>query len=142
MFTDRDLRLFDVARSVAATSTHYLTSVGAVIVDGKDIVSVGVNGRKSHPLQAKYNSQRFVDDTADHLLHAELDAIIKAGALRKRLSRPSIYIYRLLRTGATSKARPCKGCMRAVKDSGITELYYTTDQGLVYERIDRNLLAA
>lgn len=135
VLSERDRRLFDVAVSVARTSTHYQASVGAVIVDGKDIVAVGVNGRKSHPLQAKYNQIRFNDNTADHLLHGELDACIKSGAHKKSLGRyAAIYVARVTSQGL-GMARPCSGCIKALKDFGIHEVYYTTGDGFAYERL-------
>lgn len=134
MFSDRDYKLFNVARSVAATSRHYKASVGAVVVDNKSILSVGVNGEKSHPLQVKYNIHRFGrDNTADHLLHAELDAIIKAR--RQHLPHAAIYVYRVMKDGNVGMSRPCKGCMAAMRDFKIKDVYYTTPDGLAYEHL-------
>jgi deoxycytidylate deaminase len=127
-----DHKLFALARAAARTSTHNKAHIGAVIVCGKDILSVGVNGMKSHPLQAKYNRLRFEDERANHLMHAELDALVKAKAMK---ANPAVYIYRELRHGGTGMSRPCVGCLRALIDHGVTRMFYTTEQGFAYEEI-------
>jgi deoxycytidylate deaminase len=35
-------------------------------------------------------------------------------------------------------ARPCQSCMAAIKDLGIKEIYYTSDEGFVYEKLKSN----
>jgi deoxycytidylate deaminase len=136
MFTNYDYKMFNVAKAVARTSTHKRAMIGAAIVNGKDIVSVGVNGKKSHPLQQYYNKFRFHDNdgkVTGHLMHAELDAIIKARSYLKNHRDAKIYVYRQLRTGELGMCRPCAGCIQALKDHGISEIYYTSEQGYVYE---------
>lgn len=34
-------------------------------------------------------------------------------------------------------ARPCASCMQAIKDLGIREIYYTTNDGYSYEKIEK-----
>lgn len=128
-----DHKLFGIAKAVARTSRHSSAHIGAVITCGKDTISVGVNGRKSHPLQRHYNTFRFIDERANHLMHAELDAIVKARAFIK--ADASIYIYRELRSGVPGMCRPCPGCMRALSDHNIKRIFYTTEAGLAYEEI-------
>ena len=128
-----DHKMFGVAHAAARTSTHEKALIGAVVVRGRDILSVGVNGRKSHPLQRYYNAFRFSDERANHLMHAEIDAIVKAKEFLG--DDTSIYVYRVLRNGTTAMCRPCVGCLRALKDYGIKRVFYTTGDGLAYEEI-------
>lgn len=138
MFTPRDIKFFQVAKSLAATSTHHKASIGAVIVAGRNVIAVGVNGKKSHPLQRKYNSYKFKFDRTDqsrHLLHAEIEALVRAKSQMTSLSGASIYVYRLMKNGTTGMARPCIGCLRALRDFKIRDVYYTTNEGLAYEEL-------
>lgn len=135
MFTTRDTKLFQVARSLARTSNHSKARIGAVIVQDREILSVGVNGVKSHPLQQKYNRFRFVDDNAKHLMHAELDAIVKSKLDTSNNKRTSIYVYRDMADHQHGKSRPCAGCLHALKDYNINHIFYTTDDGFVYEQL-------
>lgn len=130
----RDARIFNIAKALAVTSAHAKARIGAVVVSGRDIVSVGVNGRKSHPLQRHYNALRFEDHRAAHLMHAELEAIIRGRAYLR--GDNSIYVYRELKTGVVGMSRPCVGCMRALRDHNINNIFYTTDQGFAYEELD------
>ena len=34
-------------------------------------------------------------------------------------------------------ARPCASCMQAIKDLGIREIYYTTNDGYSYEKLEK-----
>ena len=34
-------------------------------------------------------------------------------------------------------ARPCPACMAAIKDFGIKNIYYTTDDGMAYENVSQ-----
>jgi deoxycytidylate deaminase len=127
--------MLEVARSLAATSTHHKAQIGAVIAVGKEILSVGVNGRKSHPLQQKYNRARKYNHSR-HLLHAELDAIIKGKAHTTRFDNASMYVYRVMKSGMQSgMCRPCVGCMEALRDFGIKRVIYTTPDGIADEMI-------
>jgi deoxycytidylate deaminase len=128
------LKLFNIAKALALTSEHEKAHIGAVIVCGKDVVSVGVNGNKSHPLQKQYNKYRFDDDRASHLLHAELDAIIRARPYIKN-GNASIYIYRVLRNGEIGMSKPCAGCERALNDYRIHNIFYTTEQGYAHYEV-------
>lgn len=136
MFSDRELRYFDVAKAVSETANHNSFMIGAAIVVGKSIISVGANDKdRSHPLQKKYNAFRFNDDKCKHSIHAEIDAITKAKNQIDDFSDAKLFVYRLQKNGNLGIARPCKGCMEAIKDFGIKEIYYSTNEGLAYERI-------
>lgn len=38
--------------------------------------------------------------------------------------------------GVFKLARPCPSCMAAIRDIGIKHVYYTTDDGYAYEKIE------
>jgi deoxycytidylate deaminase len=135
--TPFDKRIINVAAGLAALSTHPKAHIGAVLVVGRDIISVGVNGRKSHPLQKYYNKFRFLDDNAHHLMHAELEALVRGRAMIR--SNATMYIYRLLRTGEQGMCRPCGGCMRALSDYKIGNIVYSTNNGFAHEEL-KNVL--
>ena len=37
-------------------------------------------------------------------------------------------------------SRPCPSCMAAIKDLGIKDIYYTTNDGFAHEKINKNIL--
>lgn len=137
MFSTKDKRLFDVARSVSHTASYKYVQIGAVIVKNRNILSVGTNQTKTHTLQKEFNVHREFDTIdVDHCLHAEIDAINK---VRYRdLSDCSIYIYREKQENKQTvlgMARPCPACMAAISKHGIKHVYYTTENGFAYEKL-------
>lgn len=136
----RSLRFFKVAAAVGLTSDYVRVNIGAVIVQNNDVISVGVNKNRSHPTQRKYNYiYRFTENDgcnteSKHLLHAEMDAIVKAKHLD--LTGASIYVSRRTINGKLGMCRPCPACMGAIIDVGITDIYYTSADGHHYEHIN------
>jgi tRNA(Arg) A34 adenosine deaminase TadA len=102
--------------------------ISAAIVIKNEIISIGTNKMKSHPLQAKFgrNYQAIY-------IHAEIDAIAKA--LRRldarRLTSATLYVARI-KVDNTGKAmwglaRPCSGCAGAIESFGIKQVIWTDD---------------
>jgi deoxycytidylate deaminase len=86
--------------------------MGAVISRGKRPISIGFNKLKTHAKWPKAFS-----------LHAELSAL-----LAKRfedIRGTSVWIYRETADNKPALARPCKICMAALIEAGITEIYYS-----------------
>ena len=51
------------------------------------------------------------------------------------LSNAAIYVYRVHKNGTLAMSRPCPSCMQLIKDVGIKRVFYTTENGYVYEKI-------
>ena len=98
-----------------------------------------------HPIQKKYNHYRHFNNCSagpvKHSLHAEIAALKSIPyPITQQLDwkRVKIYIYRIA-IGLPQKkgfARPCAACRQCIADMGIRDMYYTTDTGYAYERID------
>jgi hypothetical protein len=132
----RDYLFYDVAKSVSKTSTHERVSIGAILVLGKEIISVACNENKSHPEQYRLNKFRFNDENSDRCkngIHAELKCILSCK--EDDLSRAKLYVYREDRKGHIANCRPCPACMEKIKETGIRDIYYTTEDGHAHERL-------
>lgn len=137
LFTLREIRNFEAAKKMAETSDFGRARVGCVIVGKKSIISSGYNSHKTHPLQKLYNQERKIDDEhAIHSMHAETSAVSKLYG-RKDIDwgNLEVYIYRICGDREFGMARPCKSCMKLLKECGIKHIFYTTDHGLAYERL-------
>lgn len=131
----RDFHYFKIAKAVSKTSTFDRIRIGCIIVYKKEILSAGVNVKKSHPMQKKYNSLRFnCQPEYHHYLHAEMRAIINAG--KDNLSGACIYVYREDKRGNLAPSRPCNACMEVIKKYGIKKIFYTTEDGYCEEVIE------
>lgn len=126
-----------IAKNLSLESNFDKYKLGAVIILKNKIISKGYNKPKSHPLQKYYNNQfkEYVHQNSTHGIHAELEAINKLKYSNYDLKKAEIIIYRLGSDGEPSMARPCAGCMEAIKLAGIPVVHYTTPEGIATEYI-------
>lgn len=131
MITKKDRNYINMCYAVARDIDQFSGArVCAAIVVKNKIIALGINQRKTHPLQAHYT-----DHKEKIFLHAEIDCIIRA---LKQINandfrKATIYIARAKqKCGDTNKfiygiAKPCMGCMTAIKNLNIKKIVYTTD---------------
>ena len=114
------------AQAAAWDSTHDRDKIGAVIVRGNYLISTGWNQKKSHPMQAKYNVLRNLE--CANYIHAEIHSLVRSG--REDVRGSILYVYRQDKSGAVANCKPCAACTKAISDAGITQVYYTTADGV------------
>ena len=136
----RDYKFFEAARQ-AALKSDFKTRVGAVAIYGGRIIASASSSEKTSTLQYIYNKYRdFSVNGSDCLpkLHAEVGLVTKLRKMQNvDMRRVDVYVYRVCKSKPFSMARPCAGCMRALRDSGIRSVYYTTEyNGYAHEWID------
>jgi tRNA(Arg) A34 adenosine deaminase TadA len=99
-----------------------LQKMSAIIYRGNQIISIGLNGRKTDPLQKKYARNH-----KSIAIHAEISAI--KNALKKypvsSLDGCSMAVARVFRDGSPALAKPCKGCARAIAAFGLSRIVWT-----------------
>ena len=88
-------------------------------------------------MQKKYNKYRKKSDGLLPKLHAEISCINSIRHLDINFSKVKIYIYRIRKDQPYGLARPCPSCMAAIKDLGIRDIYYTSNDGYVHERLKK-----
>lgn len=117
--------LFKLARDVEPVAKAKLA---ACIVYKNDIVSFGINRKKSHPFQKKFGKN---DNSI--FLHAENDVIknvLKTYEI-DLLSKMTLYICRVKlnknKNFIFGLSKPCCGCQRSISNFGIKKVYYSLD---------------
>ena len=135
MIRNSDYRFFNKACSVAAISDYRKTHIGCVAVYKGQIIGIGCNCKKSHPSQKYYNRYRNPSESMIPKLHAEISCLNQIRHLDIDFRKVKLYIYRKMNIRPFGMARPCPSCMAAIMGIGIRDIYYTTDNGYVYERI-------
>lgn len=135
MITKSDYRYFDKARQTASISDYYKTNIGCVAVYHGNIIGIGCNCNKTHPTQKFYNRYRISSDSMLPKLHAEISCINSIKNLDINFPKVKLYIYRIRKDQPFGLSRPCPSCMAAIKDLGIRDIYYTTNDGYVHERM-------
>lgn len=140
----RDMNFFDMARRVAEQSTFEGFHLGCVITYKGRVLSSACNSNKTHPLQKYYNKRyrhfKKSKKPVKNSLHAEIASLIEIPKCVENnidYSKCKVYIYRIspgkrLKIGM---ARPCAGCLAALRDKGVRTIYYTTDEGFCREEL-------
>ncbi len=141
MFSNSDYKYFHKARKAACISDYHKTHIGCIAVYQGQIIGTGCNCNKTHPTQKQYDKYRNIhtigETEALPKLHAEINCINSLKHLDINFSKVKLYIYRIRKDQPFGLSRPCPSCMAAIKDLGIRDIYYTTNNGYSYERIVR-----
>lgn len=138
MFSKTDYKYFSKAKEIAEISDFHKAHTGCVAVYQGQVIGVGYNCNKTHPLQKHYNKYRDIQCNGSEALpklHAEMNCIKNIRHLQINFAKVKLYIYRVRRDQPFGISRPCSSCMAAIKDLGIRDVFYTTNYGYVYERI-------
>lgn len=146
MNTKQIKRFFKLAKNASEFSDYTKKNIhiGSVMVYKNRVISVGYNTDKTNPIQYMYNTYRQkVDDPnrnyiADkHLpcVHAEMKCLIDTRDLDVDWNKASLFVYRESPNGKLRNCKPCKACMKALKDRGIKHIYYTNEDGCCYKEI-------
>ena len=135
----REINCFTHAKHIALLSDYNRVHIGCIAIYNGSIISVGWNKNKTHPLQKYYNRFRNFNETSKtiHSIHAEIDCISKIQYMDIRWDKVKIFVYRERLDGIMGMARPCMACMAYIRDMGIKNIYYTTDDGFAHEILVR-----
>jgi len=118
--------VFDLAIETAKSSPSK-KMVGAVLLKRNKVIVTATNlESKSHPLQAKFAKRVGLDPKI--YLHAEVFCLIKA-----KSDSDTIVVARVNNQNKLRNSCPCKICSLAIKEAGIQNIYYSTDEGFVYK---------
>ena len=134
-------KYLNMAKNVSEMSTFYKQHhLGAIFTYKNRVLSDGWNSLKSSPIQKEYNKYRdFAFDSPNNgTLHAEMMALVRCRDMDVDWSKVSVFVYREHADGHPALARCCPACMKALKDKGIKNIYYSTEfspDGFTYERI-------
>ena len=109
--------------------------LAASLVIKRDVISVGMNAMRSHPIQKKYGK----NDEAIYL-HAEINAIVNSlnHVDKDDLRKADLYVYRVKKDPVERKhwvdglSCPCEGCMSAIDAFKIKRVVYSTDTNNEY----------
>lgn len=134
---NNDVKYFEKARQAALVSDYKNIHVGCVAVYQWNIIGIACNCNKTHPTQKYYNRYRIKNKNMLPKLHAEINCINSIRHLDINFSKVKLYIYRIRKDQPFGLSRPCPSCMAAIKDLGIKDIYYTTNDGYVHERIEK-----
>lgn len=98
--------------------------LGAVLVIGNRVVSMGQNIYKTHPLQ-----KRFARRPDAIFQHAEINCLVNFLRFNNEadLGKATLYVGRVLgeELELIGEAKPCPGCAKAIRHYGIKKVVHT-----------------
>lgn len=134
--TNRELRMFNLAKQASRMSDYNKFHIGTVLVIKNQILSIGFSSNKTHPVQQYYNKYRPLEGKIiEHKLHSETMAFIKIRYMDIDWNKVEMFNFREKSDGKVANSRPCESCMKLIKELGINKIYYTTDDGYAVENI-------
>lgn len=130
----KDEKYMSMVRRLAINN-HMKTKLAACLVLRNEVISIGFNSDKSHPIQA-----RFGRNSESIFKHAEIDCIINAlkHIEKEDLQRATLYVYRVKKKSKEDPvlvdglSKPCKGCCKAIEHFGIKKVVYSTGENGIY----------
>lgn len=137
LIKNMDYKFFKKARNIAVISDYGKTHIGCVAVYQGQVVALGCNCNKTHPTQKYYNRYRKPSDSMLPKLHAEISCLNQLKHFNINFTKIRLYIYRIRKDQPFGLSRPCPSCMAAIRDLGIRDIYYTTNDGYAYERLEQ-----
>lgn len=142
-------KFFNLAKNASEMSDYTKKNIhiGSVLVYKNKVIASGWNTDKTNPIQYKYNKyrERSLLENGDrsynadkHLpcVHAEMKCLIDTKDMDIDWSNASIFIYRES-NNTLRNCYPCPSCLKALKDRGITNIYYTNENGYNYKEIEK-----
>ena len=131
----KDERFISIAREVSNLSDYKKVKIGAVIVLKREIISVGYNKHKSHPIMKVFNKKYRGFNTKESNIHAEMNALMKCTAIP--INGATISISRAFKDGSIGNCFPCPACQRRIITAGIKKIVYTDYDGIYEMKIRR-----
>jgi tRNA(Arg) A34 adenosine deaminase TadA len=137
---NRDIKMMEFARRIAMDNPGVKDKfkLAAVLTYKRDVISVGINTMRTHPMQKLYCKNPL----AIHL-HAEIACISNALSHinKNELRKSTLYIHRVKRKSSVScdyvdgLACPCEGCESAIVAFGIGRVIYSTNINKKYTEV-------
>jgi deoxycytidylate deaminase len=128
---NREKRFFSIAREISFMSNFKGPHIGAVVVEGKRVISTGFNSNKTRPLQHQYNKYRHFANYSNAVSseHAETAALSHLIGKDIDWKNTSLFVYREKKNGELGCTRPCPACRQLIKDLQIKNIYFIDENG-------------
>ena len=108
-----DNTFINIAKEIGSLSYCTRSKVGAVLVKDGNVISFGYNGTPA----GMDNGCEENNITKDEVIHAEMNAILKAAKSGNAVDGSTLYL----------SLSPCKNCCKLIIQSGIKRVVYLED---------------
>ena len=114
------LKLTDIALPISLSIERPKKHV-SIIVRKNEVVAVGTNNFRTHPLAKKYG-YRFDE------VHSELDALLRYKGPKDNLK---LFNFRFNRFGDMRMSKPCCNCLPWC-EALFDDVWYSTNEGIIH----------
>lgn len=108
-----DRVFINIAKNISSLSHCNRSKVGAILVKSGNLISFGYNGTPS----GMNNACEENDITLPHVIHAEINVILKAAKTGNSVDGSTLYLT----------LSPCIDCSKVILQSGIKRVVYLTE---------------
>ena len=122
-------RLVDTARMWAEKSTMNKRVGAAVRLKSRELFG-SANLYKTHP---KSPSPWSMHAEVSAILRSQRFATRESGYSRMDLHGATLCVVRITKSGLFAMSFPCRDCLKAIKENGISRVVFTGPDRLVYE---------
>lgn len=116
-------RVFDFLVKKSKTAELVKSARHAAAISYRNQILVyGINRKKTHPIMARYQKNKY-----RIYLHAEVDALVRFINIYgvDLLPDCSLYVLRTNKTGNVASSKPCAGCMAMIETLNVGNVYWT-----------------
>lgn len=124
------MKYIEISKTLMPESHDFKTFHATFIVKKNKIQKIGINSRKTHPRNLRYDYISREDGTDISRLvevHSELSAVLKYG--REDCSDCIFINVRIDKNGNPTIAKPCHGCSDLLTKVGYKKVFYTNKLG-------------
>lgn len=122
-------KLVDIAKALKPNNKELSSFHVTFAYNKKRLLKIGVNSKKTHPRNLRYNYLDRKGKNRSHLvtIHSELSVIIKLGL--EDCSHIDFYVLRIDNNNRLNYSKPCSGCQDLFNQVGYRNIYYSTKKG-------------
>lgn len=124
LLTNRNLRMFTLAKKLACLSEYGKFKHAAVLVHHGVVLNSSSNKDKACSFGSRFRSPKKGRAT----LHAELGAILNMP--RSSTFNSDVYVVRVNAEGEYRNSKPCEMCQEAMRFCGVNRVFYSTESGI------------
>lgn len=124
-------RLVEIAKALKPANKDLSSFHVTFAYNKKRLLAIGMNSRKTHPRNLRYNYLDRKGRNRSHLvtIHSELSAVIKLGL--EDCNHIDFYVLRIDNNNQLNYSKPCTGCIDLFQQVGYRNVYYSTKKGFI-----------
>lgn len=123
------MKYLHILQKLSKKSNNETYKIGAILVKGGSIISIGYNHQGTHKLIEYKRHLRPRNNT----IHAEIHTVL--GISKKEAEHCTVYVARFTSQGVAN-SKPCTLCQNILTEMGIKKVFYTATNKDKYQQLN------